>query len=271
MSKVGVIFPSRGLIFSKTAEELLRNLKGIPHKIYFAHKKGIPECFNDPLEEALADEDITHIWFVEDDMVLPDGTLKKLMAVDKAVVTADYPITKDGRGSVYTDADNKVIFCGTGCLLVDRHVFDEIKKPVFRTSTKWNVKNYGEFIKFQAIPNDTKDGYGLHDINFCMELFQMAIPIHVIKTKLGQRKLIALGEAGTNDGAHNIETWTKIVKNKRLKEIQSYPPQPYGNLQTVKTDEGVFNCTQEHAKKIVKAGKGEIIPVRATVVVWGEQ
>lgn len=68
--KIGVILPSRGLIFSRTAEEILNNLKKVPHKIYFAHKRPIPECFNEPLEEALADKDITHIWFVEDDMVL---------------------------------------------------------------------------------------------------------------------------------------------------------------------------------------------------------
>lgn len=35
--KVGVIFPSRGLVFSKTADELLQNLKKVNHKIFFSH------------------------------------------------------------------------------------------------------------------------------------------------------------------------------------------------------------------------------------------
>ena len=271
MSKIGVVFPSRGLCFSRTAEELIRETKRHNCKIFFSHGKPIPDCFNDPLEEALDDKDITHIWFVEDDMVLPEGILTDMLNKDKAVVTADYPITKDGRGSVYRDADGKVIFCGTGCLLVQREVFDEIKRPRFHTRTKWNIKNYGKFIKFSAARNKNGDGYGLHDINFCMELYQMAVPIHVIDTKLGQRKLIELGKAGTNDGAHNIETWTKIVKDKRLKEIQKYPVEKSGDLVTVNTNDGVFNCTKEHADKIVKSGKGKIMPVRATVVVWGEE
>ena len=49
---IAVILPSRGLIFSRTADEILQNLKDIPHKIYFSHRKPIPDCFNEPVEEA---------------------------------------------------------------------------------------------------------------------------------------------------------------------------------------------------------------------------
>lgn len=269
--KIGVIFPSRGLIFSRTAQELLENLKGYNYQIFFSHGKPIPDCFETPLQIALFDKDITHIWIVEDDMVLPKNILKQLLAVDKAVVTADYPITKEGRGSVFRDADKRVMFCGTGCLLIKREVFNELKSPYFRTDTKWNVKNYGKYIKFTAVHNESGDGYGLHDITFCFELLGLNIPIHVIPTKLGQRKLIELGKSGTNDGAHQIQVWTDIVKDKRLKEIQSYPVEKSGDLVEVRNGDEVLNVSKAHAEKLIKAGKAEAVPKRKSYIDWGKK
>lgn len=268
--KIGVIFPSRGLIFSRTAQELLEALKGYDHKIFFAHGRPIPECFNEPVMYALDDSSITHIWIVEDDMIIPKDILKTLLT-DKAVTVADYPITKDGRGSVFKDGDGRVLYSGTGCMMIKREVFEELKTPYFTTGVKWNVKNYGDHIKFTARTNKNNDGYGLHDITFCFELERLNIPIHVIKKKLGQRKLIALGKTGTNDGAHQIEEWTKIVPNKRLKEIQSYPAEKTGDLTTVVAGDKYLNVTEEHAEKLIKLGKAKAVPKRASYILWGER
>lgn len=270
MSKIGVIFPSRGLCFSRTADELLKNLKGIDYRIFFSHGKPIPDCFNEPIMYALDDTSITHIWIVEDDMILPPNILKTMLDKDKAVVTADYPITSEGRGSVFKDADGRVLYCGTGCLLIKREVFEEMQAPYFKTDTKWNVKNYGDHIKFSSRPNKNKDGYGLHDITFCFELYRKNIPIHVVRKKLGQRKLINLGKAGTNNGAHNIKEWTKITPNKRLKEIQSYPAEKTGDLIQVVVDGKTLNVSEDHAKKLVKQKGGKIPPKRASYIIWGE-
>jgi len=266
--KIGVILPSRGLIFSRTAEEILNNLKKVPHKIYFAHKRPIPECFNEPLEEALADKDITHIWFVEDDMVLNPTTLWSMTLGDKAVVTADYPVNKDGRGSVFT-VDGRIIFCGTGCLLVKREVFDELKRPFFRTDIRWNMKNYGNFIKMTSHHVEA-EGYGLHDITFCMDLMKLNIPIHAIKTTLSQRKLIALGKAGSNNGAHNIEVWSEIKEDELLNQIKGWPVEKTGNLITVLTHRGPMNVTQSHGDKLVAKGLAREMPHKKIVIDWSE-
>jgi hypothetical protein len=53
--KVAVIIPSRGLMFSKTAEEIVRNTQGVPHQKFFAHKLPIPDCFEWPTIKALKD------------------------------------------------------------------------------------------------------------------------------------------------------------------------------------------------------------------------
>lgn len=267
---IGVILPSRGLIFSQTADEILQNLRGIPHKFFFAHKLPIPDCFEKPTQRALDDDSITHLWFVEDDMKLPPDTLKKLLDADKAVVTIDYPVNKDGRGSIFK-IDKQVIFCGTGCLLVKREVFDELRKPYFRTDMRWNIKNYGDFYKMTVSRDTNLDGYGLHDVNFCMNLYHLGIPIHATPGKLGQRKLVALGKAGTNEGAHNIEVWTRVKQNHLLQEVKKWPTLPTGKLVTLNTPTGEVNVSESHAKTLLKKGLATKLPKRSLVVDWSEK
>lgn len=268
LNKIGVILPSRGLIFSQTADEILQNLKDIYHKFFFSHGQPIPECFEKPTNRALLDDSITHLWFVEDDMVWPCDTLSKLLKADKAVVTADYPVSKEGRGAIFR-LDKHIIFCGTGCLLVKREVFDELRAPYFRTDMRWNIKNYGEFLKMTVSKDSNLDGYGLHDVNFCMNLYHLNIPIHAIPSKLGQRKLISLGKAGSNDGAHNIETWTNIKPDHLLKEVKKWPVLPIGKLTSVMTPTGEINVSETHAKTLIKKGLATKMPKRKLVVDWG--
>lgn len=154
-------------------------------------------------------------------------------------------------------------------MLIKADVFKEFQRPYFRTDTKWNVKNYGDHIKFFSKPNNTDDGYGLHDITFCFELLSENIPIHCITKPLGQRKLKALGKAGSNNGAHDIEEWKKIRPNKRLKEIQSYPVEKTGKLVEVVVNGKILNVTKEHGDKLVAAG-GHYPPKTASTIVWGK-
>ncbi len=266
--KVGVILPSRGLMFSETADEILKNLKGIPHKIFFSHGKPIPECFTSPTNRALIDEDVTHLWFVEDDMVLKPNTLKKMLEADANVVTCDYPVTKDGRGSVFYDKGGRVVFCGTGCLLVKRRVFDNLRIPYFTDKVRWSVLNYGESIKLTASENPDGEGYGLHDITFSIKLWNAGVMIKVLPIKLGQRKLIALGKAGSNNGQHNIEVWKKIVKDARLKAIIKQPIAlgARSKLVTVDTPTGAITTSQKHAINLVNQGLASHPPKRFTII-----
>ena len=264
--KIAVIFPSRGLAFSQTAQELLDNLDGHLYKIFFSHKKPIPECFEVPTNEALQDPTITHLWFVEDDMILRPNTLDKLLEMDANAVTADYPVTKDGRGSVFYDKGGNVVFCGTGCLLVKRNVFNSLKKPYFTDKVRWTMLNYGEQIKLTGVYGDV--GYGTQDITFCIKLWNTGVTIKVIKQKLGQRKLVALGKAGTNDGAHQIETWRKIVKNARLDALLEQPiaTGAKSKLVTVDTPTGGITTSRRHAENLVAQGMASYPPKRYTII-----
>lgn len=266
--KVGVILPSRGLIFSATADEILENLKGIPHKFFFSHKLPLPRCFEKPTCEAIFDNSITHLWFVEEDMVLPPNTLKQMLEADVNAITCDYPVTKDGRGSVFYDQGGQVVFCGTGCLLVKREVFDNLNAPYFTDKIRWTMLNYGESIKLVASKNNKGEGYGLHDITFCIKLWKNGVLIKVLPIKLGQRRLIALGKAGTNEGAHNIEIWTKSVKDKRLKALQAQPVAEgaKSKLVTVDTPTGGVTTSRSHADNLVKQGLASYPPRRYTII-----
>ena len=266
--KVGVIFPSRGLVFSETADELLQNLKGIPHKIFFSHGEPIPQCFEHPTNRALIDDSITHLWFVEDDMVIRPNTLKNLLKEDANTITCDYPVTKSGRGSVFKDKGGRVVFCGTGCLLVKKDVFFNLKTPYFTDKVRWNMQNYGESIKLTAVDNSVGDGYGLHDITFSIKLWNAGIIIKVSKIKLGQRKLLALGKSGSNDGAHKYEVWRKIDKDARLKAILAQPIAlgAKSKLVTLDTPSGPITTSQKHADNLVAQGLAEHPPRRFTII-----
>lgn len=263
---IAVILPSRGLIFSETAEEIINNLKGIPHKFFFAHELPIPDCFEVPVTKALKDPEITHLWIVEDDMVLAPDTLKQMLGKNKAVVTVDYPVNTEGMGAVFK-VGGEVIYCGTGCLLIQRAVFDELKPPYFRTDMRWGIKNFGKYLKMN-VSHDPSVGYGYQDVNFCMELYHQNIPIHLIPGTLSQRKLVALGKAGSNNGAHQIEVWKTVKKDYLLKELKKSPVLPSGNLVSVNTPTGEVTVSKTHAKKLIKEGLATAMPVRPIVVDW---
>lgn len=264
--RVAVILPSRGLMFSQTADEILQNLKGIPHKIYFAHKLPIPDCFEVPTNRALDDPEVTHLWFVEDDMVFKPDCLKKMLELDKAVVTADYPTTEYGGGAVFK-LKGQIIWGGTGCTLVKRAVFDELKKPYFRTDICWNIKNFGDFFKLVAIPRgEVDDGYGLHDVNFYINLYRLGIPVHDAGFKVAQRKLKALGKAGTNNGAHQIDLWKKIKRDDLLKKAKKWPIEPRGSLTPVVINGREILTSAAHARKLIRKGMAVKPPRRAIVI-----
>lgn len=250
---IAVILPSRGLMFSQTAEELLDNLEGYKYDIFFSHGLPIADCFEKPLKEVLRSPQYTHIWFVEDDMILEKDTLTNMVMADAPVVTYDYPVSEDGQGAVFADKAGKIVFTGTGCLLIKREVFNKLSKPYFRTDIKWGVSNYGTFIRLRANLQPSTENYGLHDVNFGIKLWQAEIPISKVGTT-GQRKLVELGKSGSNNGYHKIEEWRKVRRNVLLKRYKSMPVQPIGKLISVITDAGEITVHPTHARKLIKAG-----------------
>jgi len=272
MTRVAVILPSRGLMFSRTAEEVVRNVRTISHKFFFSHKRSIPMCFEIPTLQVLEDSTITHLWYVEDDMILPDNTLADMLSEDKDVITCDYPVTRDGKGAVLK-IGKEIVYCGTGCLLIKRHVFDKLEHPYWRSDIRWTPLNYGTTIKL-AGSMFNGEAYGLHDVTFGVRLHNLGIPIVLYKT-IGQRKLVELGKTGTNDGAHKIESWTRVKKDYQLKKIRSLPlaTGAKGQLITVDTPTGGVRVSKKHAENLIKQGlatpiKNKGVAIDESEVIW---
>lgn len=268
--KVAVIIPSRGLMFSKTAEEIVRSTQGIPHRKFFAHKLPIPDCFERPTIKALKDPDITHIWYVEDDMILPDDILRNMLNEEADVVTCDYPAAKNGRGVVFMAKDGQIVFGGLGCTLVRRVTMDKLKPPYFRTDIKWHPTNLGTAVMFMASNPTGKadpDEYGKQDVNFFMKLHVAKASISLFPVVLGQRKLVALGKAGTNEGAHQIEEWTKLKPGYWNKYISSFPKEQGSKLKTIKFKDGrQMNVNKKFAAKLISEGKAEALGPSAFIL-----
>ena len=101
-------------MFSETLEELLCELECMEYEIYWAHEKGLPECFNDPTERALADPNNFALLIVEDDMIIPKGILRDMFAQNYPVTALDYPFQQDGDSTVLHDPKGFAYWTGTG-------------------------------------------------------------------------------------------------------------------------------------------------------------
>lgn len=212
MDKLAVILPSRGLMFSQTLEELLNELDGFNYEIFWSHEKSLPDCFNEPTEAALADPEVFAILICEDDMIIPKGMLRRMFDEKYPVVAMDYPFRHNGDATTLHDPEGNAYWTGTGFILIARAVLDNMNRPIWRTD-----RTFDPFVDFDTIhfwPRKlNKVFYGLHDLNFGLQLYSAGLPIHVMAQTGGQRKLVQLGGKHTNEGAHDIIELTEVGRD----------------------------------------------------------
>lgn len=212
MDKLAVILPSRGLMFSRTLEELLGELQGHDYELYWAHGKGLPECFNEPTERALADPATYACLFVEDDMIIPKGILNKMFAEKYPVVALDYPFQQQGDATCLHDPKGYAYWTGTGFMLVAKSVLRQMEKPIWRTDITFDPFIDKDTIHFWP-RKLTKIHYGLHDLRFGLLLYSAELPVKPMEITAGQRKLVELGDSNSNDGAHKIMELTEVGRD----------------------------------------------------------
>lgn len=212
MDKLAVVLPSRGLMFSETLEELLRELEDFNYEIFWAHGRALPDCFNEPTEKALADPDVFAVLFVEDDMMIPKGVLKRMFATNYPVVALDYPFQQQGDATVLHDPEGKAFWTGTGFLLCAKTVLQQMEKPIWRTDMTFDPFIDKDTIHFWPRMLD-KIYYGLHDLRFGLLLYSAGLPILPLDETAGQRKLVELGQTGSNNGSHKIMELTEVGRD----------------------------------------------------------
>jgi hypothetical protein len=261
--KIAVILPSRGLLFSETFEELLRELKPFEYHIYFAHQLPLPDAFNVPLEKALNQPKWTHILFCEDDMAIPRGILKKMVSLEVPATALDYPFKEDGEATILHDPEGQALYSGTGFLLVMRWILDAMPKPVFTTDIAWDSRIKGKRLVFWPRDVSKIKTYGLHDVNFGLTLWSNGLGI-IPAAPAGQRKLVKLGEPGTNHGQHEIKILNKVLKDNITKTtIESQRMKWLARLSEVDSvqimDHTPPDITYQNGQAVPRKGKFEVI------------
>jgi hypothetical protein len=202
---IGVVLPSRGLLFAEVIESLLDNLQGYNWKPYQAIGLRIPDCENVPVEQALNDG-CSHLWFIEDDTVPPKGALEKLLHADGDIAAIDYGVNGWGcitRGRI----DGEIKWCGLGCTLVKRGVFEALEKPYFRDDLQLRLND------MQWIPAP-ENRYGGQDIWFSCKAREKGFKIVQVQGECKHLKLDALGKPEENNGVHKISQKPTIEKHQ---------------------------------------------------------
>lgn len=207
---VCTLIASRGLIHSRTIESIWKNLEDVSifdGRNYFviSHDKPIPEAQNYLVEEALK-TDATHFWFVEEDNTFPEGVLFKMLAQQKPVVALDYPVGEKQYSTIMRK-NGKVYWCGLGCTLIEREVFETLDKPWFRNDYSWKIKNMKTMdMEKINVPNK----YGGHDINFGMTLLENDIEIYQLPDMVGGH-LKGKSKSGTNNDIYTFTEMSEIL------------------------------------------------------------
>ena len=200
---IAVLLPSRGLVHSRTMQDILANVLGTDLDVgfYFSHGNNIPDSHNLVVEEAMKDKP-DYLWLVEDDMQLPPGILKELLEAHTDIALADYPVRGD-QHSVTRNKDGEFLYGGLGCVLIKKKVFKEkLAPPFFRTDYSYTP----DMEQVEPMGN-----HGLLDVDFYQQCKWARIEVKVINMTAGHYFLKSpeLPKFGNDTGSqYKVETWS---------------------------------------------------------------
>jgi hypothetical protein len=142
----------------------------IPIGLSFRYEQGslLPRNRQKLVEYARTVDDpgpVTHLLFLDDDMMFPAELMYRLFEHDKPIVAVNYPtrkapihMTAQKGGKPLSSADKigteAVDFAGMGAMLVQLAVFDKLETPYFSTAY-WK--------------NERGEGYISEDAYFCLK------------------------------------------------------------------------------------------------------
>lgn len=175
-------------------DAILENLnsKDYDVRFYFSHDQPIPECFNVPIEKALADG-CTGILIIEEDVVVNFDTLDKMFESEydgMDISAADYFVAPNVKSFVEY---NGVLTGGLGCVL--------IKSSVMRTLLPFSDQtSYDRDLRpFPSLPN----GYGHQDIDFYVRAHKEGFKVKVCGM-VEHLRVEKMGDKETNNGVHKV-------------------------------------------------------------------
>lgn len=210
--KIAVCIASRGLVHSRTIESVLKNVQD-NWKLFFTHDQPIPDAQNSLVKKAL-EWGADYLWFVEEDMLTPERTLKEMLKEDKEVIALDYPVGEK-RYSCIARKNGEILWCGLGCTLIKREVFEKIGEPYFEADKTVRITSHDPFE--YEIDENTPYKYGGHDILFGIKIREKGVEISQLEGTAGHIKPVTEGTQGSNTGTHEFEVWNEIKNYQTYK------------------------------------------------------
>jgi hypothetical protein len=187
-----VLTPSRGLVHSRTIEAVEANISEAMDAGHdfegwvLTHHLPIPDCHERVTELGLA-TGADALWFVEEDMIPPPGALVASLEVlpEAPIAAMNYPI---GVGHPYGNClpPDPINWCGLGCTLISRRVFEALDRPWFRVDGEWITD------------------YGGQDISFGKRAKKAGFRIVQVPGVAGHALLRSWGRFMAQDGRHDI-------------------------------------------------------------------
>lgn len=209
---IGIILPSRGVLYSETAEYIHMIGNQYHTELYMSHNLPIPECYNKLTNEAVKGGH-SYLFFIEEDMRPPDeGFTKMLLVIEKGKADAaciDYGYWS-GWNVISYSLDGELIGCGTGCLLVKRAVFDKIPKPYFRTDRRYDP----QVGRWYPVDPHGSSIYGGQDFWLCYQMRKAGFRIVQVEGQCRHLAVRAFGNKCKNVGFHDIVNTP--IRNKLL-------------------------------------------------------
>jgi hypothetical protein len=221
MTSFAVCTPSRGLIHSRTVEAVEANRRAAVDAGHtdlgwvVTHDLPIPDCHEAVFERALA-TGAEYVFSVEEDMVPPCGALLASIELHADIAAMQYPVglpsgMVDVKGKASTGTFNCLqaspggVFdwCGLGCTLIARRVFETLPRPWFATDKTYEVWHFGNVMTQRNVVDNPFD-YGGEDVNFGQRVTELGFLIRQVPGIAGHALLLNWGTYATQDGRHGI-------------------------------------------------------------------
>lgn len=198
---IAIVLCTRGIVFTEVEHEIEKMRQDHTIVVFRTWNKPIPEAQNYLVEKILESKDIEYLFFIEEDTVPPQDALEKLLALDVDIACIDYGV--NGYSCIAKDKKTEeILWCGLGCTLMKREVFEKIEKPWFRIDKTLRLNDW------KWIDNPAK--YGGHDIWFCTQARAAGYTIQQAEGECRHLVLDQIGYKEFNNGLHSIGEKKKI-------------------------------------------------------------
>lgn len=206
--RISVVLPTRGIVFTEVLERLeelrhstIRHGEAIDMHVFYSKDLGIPDAQNTLIDKALA-VDPEYVLFIEEDTIPIDDAFRLMVNAESDIAFIDYGVA--GWSCSARSNTGEILWCGLGCTLVSRRVFEGLQKPYFRTDKTLRLNDW------QWIDKGAK--YGGQDIWFCSKAREAGFKITQVTGECKHMKIDALATPEVNNGRHVISQKPVIEK-----------------------------------------------------------